>query len=123
MIILTTDGIRTFNYPNVSSTVEYGGQVFCLAEVPDNFSVNDKIMKACDIGFWWAVAGGTFIDTELWDYEQKFKGGLVEGIEFIYSLSKENNIAMTINVLAQNAGVPPFELWEKQKTSHPYVKP
>lgn len=113
MVILTTENIKNIDYKKVSSVVEYGLSKFCLAEVDDSFNFSQKEVDEHDLGFWWAIDGAAYIDTEQWDYDQKYKGGLIEGIELVYNLSKENNIAMVINTLAHNAGLCPFELWEE----------
>lgn len=116
MIIYTTESIKKLNPRKVSSQVNYGYLTSCLAEVDDTFNLSQKEVDNYDLGFWWAIDGMAYIDVEEWDYEAKYKGGLVEGIEWVYSLSKENNIAMVINTLARNAGLSPFELWDSALT-------
>lgn len=112
MIILTTPSIKHVHPKRISSVVKYAGSDFCLAEVDDNISLTQQRMNKYKIPFWWELGAG-HIDSEEWDYDAKYKGGLIEGIEWVYSLSKEKNIAIGIYEIARNAGLDPFVLWEQ----------
>jgi len=111
MIIFTTPEISKIKPIRQSSTIHYGGVTRCLAEVHDEFDLVEEVMDMYNISFWWTLGPG-YIDGEQWDLEDKFNGGLVEGIEWIYGLSKESNIALAIYQISNHYSLDPFELWE-----------
>lgn len=111
MIIFTTSNISKIQPNKLSSIVNYAGSNFCLAEVHDEFDLVKEVMDMFDISFWWQLGPG-YIDGEQWDLDDTFKGGLVEGIELVYGLSKESNIALAIYQISNYYSLDPFELWE-----------
>ncbi|MFW6130136.1 MAG: hypothetical protein ACOC56_03055 [Atribacterota bacterium] len=114
MIILTQPNIKKFNPIRQSSIIEYAHEKYCLAEVENNFNISSSEMKKASLDFYWECGTGyfdceKFIDT----YNKKFKGGIIEVIEWIYGVSKEVNIASAIGSLSNFNGQDEFKLWEK----------
>lgn len=109
MIVFTTPDLPVVQHERISSIVSYAGSTYCLMEVEEH----DIHTELKDSHFWWELAPG-YIDAEKWDYDEKFKGGLVEGIDCVLSLSKEKNIAMAIFEICRYGGEYPFILWENQ---------
>ena len=114
MIILTQPNISKVNPKKQSSTVKYGSFDFCLAEVKETGKLpkTEKGLKELGIDFWWELSPGN-IDVQDWPALEKYKGGLIEGVEWVLGLSKEKNIAMSIYEISNSEGVEPFTLWEK----------
>lgn len=110
MIILTQPGIQAFNPTRMSSVINYF-QDFCLAEVSDDFSPTEKEMIDNNIDFWWSVQGSQVDASE---YEiQKYKEGIIYGIEDQLGLTKEINRAYAIHAIAYESGKDVWTVWDE----------
>ncbi len=112
MIILTTPEISKLEPTKMSSVVEYGYSTFCLAEVPDDFEIEEEEMDSLDITFWYPLTGSQIDPTE-YRSSYKWKGGMPQAAMEDYNLSKERNIAFIIHSVAEYRDLTVWELWEK----------
>lgn len=103
MIIFTTENIERLAPKRQSNNHNWHGQIVCLAEVNEDFSISQLTMQELEIDFWWECGDGYF-DPLVFDYDYWQTNGLLKGIEQTYSVSKEKNVAMAIGVLARNIG-------------------
>ncbi len=111
MIILTQPGIAIMKPIRISSVVFVSDTPYCLAEVPEGFSLDFDQMMVLDIDFWWEVTG-SLVDASKYKL-QKYHGGIVEGIMEQLNLSKEQNIAYSIFAIASDRVANEWQVWER----------
>lgn len=114
MIILTQPNIAKLgsHVTKISSTVKVGETwEYCLAEVPDNFTISGSKMKWFGFDFWYPLTE-SFVDASKYKL-RKYKGGIVEGVLEQIGLSKEINIAYSIFAIAANRKADVWQIWER----------
>lgn len=113
MKILTQPGIiKTGLTSNISETIDWLGNEYCIAYVPDGFNLNEKEMKIIGVDFWWELCPGYF-DPILYDEDIFNDRGLIVGVYETYNVSKEKNIAMAIYEITRFLNQDPIEYWNK----------
>lgn len=113
MIIFTTSNIYKARPKRISFAENWANMEVCLAEVNDDFDLKRRHLDRLEIYFWWELSSGYFDPLEF-DYDYWAYYGIVKGIERVYNVSKEKNIAMAIHTLAANIGEDPIDFFDSQ---------
>lgn len=113
MIILTTPRIDSYVKPSrMSSSIAYLNTNYILAEVDDDFDLNEDQMDTHQILFWYPLCESQIDPTE-YRSSKKWAGGMIQAAIEDFNLSNERNIAYIIHSAANHRGLTVWELWEK----------
>ena len=111
MIILTQPTIKGARTQRISETVKLGNEVYCLAEVSEDFNLSENGMKKLNIDFWYEL---TYSQVDASKYKlRKYQGGIIEGIMEQLNLSKEVNLAFAIYAIQQDRKDDVWKIWNK----------